>query len=176
MMDIRSALLAEHSKRQTMAIVDHIGADPKRFAELMTIFLGNSQVEAQRAAWAVRYCAENHHELAAPYIRQMTEQLERTDGHPAVRRNVAVLLQFVDIPKRMEGRIFDACYRLVDDPRQPVAVRVFAMTVAVRLANGEPALLGELRLMVQKHVEQASIAFSKRFDALLGGKRTKRAI
>jgi len=57
-MDIREALLAEHSKRQTMKIVRYINGDPARFAELMKLFLGDTYRLSQRAAWAVNYCAD----------------------------------------------------------------------------------------------------------------------
>lgn len=150
-MNIREALLAEHSKRQTMEIVRYIDGDPDKFAELMKLFLGNTYRVSQRAAWAVNYCAEHHPELVKPYFAKLIEQLERDDTHGAVRRNVARMLQFIDIPKRFQGRVYDACVALVDDPSKPVAVRCFSMTVAARLAAGSPELLNELRLVVSQH-------------------------
>lgn len=150
-MDIRSALLAEHSKQQTMKIVEYIDGDAGRFAELMRLFLGDTYRLSQRAAWAVNYCAEHHPELVKPYFGKLVAQLERDDVHVAVRRNVARMLQFIEIPKRYQGRVYDACLRLVDDPSQPVAVRCFSMTVAGRLAAGRPELLKELRLVVDQH-------------------------
>ena len=50
-MDIREALLAEHSKGQTTKIVRYIDGDPVRFAELMKLFLGDTYRLSQRAAW-----------------------------------------------------------------------------------------------------------------------------
>ncbi len=147
-MNIREALLAEHSKRQTMKIVRYIDSDPAKFKELMSLFLGNTYRVSQRAAWAVNYCAEHHPELVRPYFGKMVEQLERDDVHVAVRRNVARMLQFVEIPKRYHSRVYDACLALVADPSETVAVRCFSMTVAERLAAGRPDLLNELRLVV----------------------------
>ena len=166
-MDIREALLAEHSKRQTMKIVRYIDGDHVRFAELMRHFLGPTYRLSQRAAWAVNYCAEHTPELVKPYFSKLVTQLERDDVHVAVRRNVARMLQFVDIPKRFHGRVYDACYKLVDDAEQPVAVRVFAMTVAARIAKSEPELLNELRLIVDKHSPHTTIAFRKRASMVL---------
>ena len=40
-MNIREALAAEHSKRQTNAIVKYVAENPKRFAELMKVSLSN---------------------------------------------------------------------------------------------------------------------------------------
>ena len=169
-LDIRSALLAEHSKRQTMAVVRYIDADPERFAELMKLFLGDTYRLSQRAAWAVNYCAEHTQELVKPYFGKLVEQLERDDAHPAVRRNVARMLQFVDIPKRLDGRVFDACYNLVDDAEQPVAVRVFALTVAAKIAQNQPELLNELRLIAAKHAPHTTIAFRVRAKRVLSAK------
>lgn len=172
-MDIRTELLAEHSKSQTMKIVRYIGGDTVRFRELMDSFLGDTYRVSQRAAWVVNYCAENHPELVKPYFGKLVEQLERDDAHPAVRRNVARTLQFVDIPKRLHGRVFDACYMLINDPEQPVAVRVFAMTVAARIAKDAPELLDELRLVVEKHAPHTSIAFRVRAKRVLPVKGKK---
>ncbi len=161
-MDIREALLSEHSKRQTMAVIDHIGTDPNRFRELMQNFLGDSYRVSQRAACAVSYCAEHHPVLVKPYFSKMIEQLERPDAHVAVRRNVARLLQFVEIPVRYRGRVFDACYRLVDDAGETVAVRVFALSVAAKIAVNDPELLAELKLIADKHAPHSTVGFRAR--------------
>ena len=166
-MNIREALLTEHSKRQTMRIVRYIDDDPEKFKELMQNFLGPTYRVSQRAAWAVNYCAEHHPELVKPYFAKLVEQLERDDVHVAVRRNVARMLQFVEIPERLRGQVFDACFNLVDDAEQPVAVRVFAMTVAAQIARNEPELLNELRLLVKKHAPHTTIAFRVRAKRVL---------
>ena len=166
-MNIREALRAEHSKRQTMAIVRYVGSDPKRFRELMTIFLGDEYRPTQRASWAVNYCVEHHPELVRPYLSKLIDLLEDREGHDAIRRNIARLLQFVNVPARHRGRVFDACYDLVDDPKQPVAVRVFAMSVAANIAKTEPALMNELRLMCNKYLPTASAGFRSRARKVL---------
>ena len=129
-MDLRAALLEVHSKAQAEKIAAYVGDDEKRFAELMKLLLGSVYRLSQRAAWPVSYCIERRPDLVKPYFNVLIKQLERDDAHAAVRRNVARLFQFVDVPKRYRGRLFDACYNLLDDADQPVAVRVFSMTVA----------------------------------------------
>ncbi len=167
-MNIRDELLAEHSKRQTMKIVRYIDGDAKKFAELMKLFLGPVYRTSQRAAWAVNYCAEHDRELVKPYFNRLVEQLERDDVHVAVRRNVARMLQFIDVPKRLEGRVYDACYNLLDDANQPVAVRVFALSAAVKIAKNEPDLLDELRLVATKYRSLMTAGFRSRTRRLLG--------
>ncbi|MFZ1702656.1 MAG: hypothetical protein WBO10_13515 [Pyrinomonadaceae bacterium] len=167
-MDIRAELLAEHSKSQTMKIVRYIDGDPDRFAELMGHFLGPTYRLSQRSAWVVSYCIEHQPSLVTPYWSKLVDQLERDDAHVAVRRNIARLLQFVEIPKRYQGRVFDACYELFADPAQPVAVRVFSMTVAANIAKGQPELLNELRVVARQHPQAATAGFRSRARRVLG--------
>lgn len=167
-MNIRDEILAEHSKQHTKKIVDWVGDDTERFAELMRLFLGPVYRISQRAAWPLSNCIEQHPELLKPYFNILIKQLERADAHVAVRRNVVRLLQFVEIPKRYEGHLFDVCYRLFDDPNEPVAVRVFSMTVAANLAKDSPELLAELRLVAAKYPQAATAGFRSRARRILG--------
>jgi hypothetical protein len=153
--------------------VRYIDGDPVRFRELMDSFFGDTYRVSQRAAWVVSCCAENAPELIKPYFGRLIEQLERDDAHQAVRRNAVRTLQFVDIPKRLHGRTFDACYTLVNDPEQPVAIRAFALTVAAKIAEGFPELLDELRVLVEKHAPHTTIAFRIRAKRVLPGKMKK---
>ena len=167
-MDIREALLTEHSKEQTAKIVNYIDGDPDRFAELMRLFLGPVYRLSQRAAWAVSNCIEQHPEHVKPYFNVLIKQLELDDAHVAVRRNVVRLLQFIEIPKRYAGRVFDACYKLLDDPAEPVAVRVFSLTVAANIAKDSPELLDELRLVALKYPQASTAGFRSRSRRVLG--------
>jgi hypothetical protein len=166
-MDIREALLFEHSKKQTMKIVRYIGGDKKKFAELMEHFLGNTYRLSQRAAWAVGYCAERHPELIAPYFEEIADLLGGRETHVAVRRNIARFLQFIEIPEELEGKVYSHCFDLVDDANEPVAVRVFALTVATNIAKKEPDLIPELQLVVRMHLPDASVAFKTRAREIL---------
>ena len=166
-MDIRQSLLAEHSKPQTMQIVEFIGADEKRFAELMKIFFAGEYRLTQRAAWPLNYCAEQHPELIQPYLPKLLNCLNRYDIHDAVKRNIVRLLQFIEIPKKSHAKVYSLCIDLLDDPNEPIAVRVFAMTVAARIAKSEPALLKELQLIVQQSLPHATAAFRSRARKIL---------
>ncbi|MFL6468490.1 MAG: hypothetical protein ACJ72Z_11085, partial [Pyrinomonadaceae bacterium] len=160
--------LEVHSKAQATKIADFVGNDLERFAELMKCLLGPVYRVSQRAAWPVSYCIERNPDLVKPYFNILIKQLEREDAHVAVRRNVARLLQFVDIPKRYQGRIFDACYNLLADPNETIAVRVFSMTVAAKIAKDEPEMLEELRMIATKYPQAASAGFRSRARRVLG--------
>jgi hypothetical protein len=159
--------MAEHSRRQTMAIVEFIGDDERRFAELMRIVFAGEYRLTQRAAWPMNYCAERHPELIRPYLPKLLDCLERDDMHVAVKRNVVRLLQYIEIPRRLVGKVYAHCVDLVDDSYETVAVRAVALTVAARIAKSEPDLMNELRLIVRKHLPHSTAAFQKRAREIL---------
>ena len=166
-MNIREALAAEHSIRTTNAIVEYIGSDAARFTELVEIFLGDEYRSTQRAAWPLGYCVQLHPEIVKPHLTKLVDQLERDDVHDAVIRNVTRLLQYVEIPENLQGKVLDICFRMVDDPSVPVAARVYAMTTAARIAHDQPDLIRELRLIVEKHKATAKPAYLNRAKHVL---------
>lgn len=167
-MNIRGALAAEHSKRQTLRIVKYIGDDPVRFKELMKVFLSDEYRPVQRASWAVNCCVEKYPDLAAPYFSKLIGILESDDVHTGAHRNILRMFQFVDIPKRYRGKLYDICTRFLDDPSRPVAVRVFALSVAAKIADGEQTLLNELKLLAEKHLPHTTVALRVRARRVLG--------
>lgn len=150
-----------------MAIVEFIGDDAKNFKELMTIFFEGEYRLTQRAAWPISYCVELNSGLIKPYLRKLIDLLKEKDVHNAVKRNIVRLLQYVEIPKRMQGRVYSHYVDLIDDSNEPVAVRAFALTVATKIAKSEPDLVKELQLIVKKHLRHTSVAFHKRAREIL---------
>jgi hypothetical protein len=169
-MNLREALDREHSKRQTMRIVEYVGDDAERFAELIEIFFEDEFRYAQRAAWALNYCAQYHPELVKPYLEKLIDLLKEKQTHKAVPRNIARLLQFVEIPERLMGKAYSHCVDLFDDLAEPVAVRVFALEVATQIATREPALINELQMIVRKHLPHASAGIKARARKILAAK------
>ncbi len=141
-------LIDELGKRQSLAtkkkIVDWVGTNPGRFKQLMNIFLGDNYRLTQWAAWPISDIVELHPALIKPYLKPTLNNLDRPELHDAVRRNVLRLLQFIDIPPGLRGLAYDKAFLLFSDATQPIAVRVFAMTVMANIAETEPDLRNEV--------------------------------
>jgi hypothetical protein len=166
-MNIREALLAEHSSAQTAKIVYYIGEDERRFNELVQAFFDGPYRVTQRASWPMSNCVEAHPKLVRPHIQRLLNELDRDDTHNAVRRNILRLFQFIEIPERYKGRIFSRCIEFLDDPSEMVAVRVFAMTVASTIARTEPDLMREVQLVAGKYLADATPGFRARARMVL---------
>src|SRR5689334_8063342 len=99
-MNLREAILQEHSKKQTLKIVNFVGNNQERFDELVNLFLGDEYRVTQRGAWAASYIAEAHPELMRKHLKKIILNLEKP-VHGAVKRNTLRLLQFIELPSSL---------------------------------------------------------------------------
>jgi hypothetical protein len=165
-MDLKKELLKEHSKRQTTRIVNYIGNDSQRFKALVKAFLDGPYRVTQRAAWPLSYCVREYPGLIKPHLKAVLKMLDKPDAHVAARRNILRLLQDIEIPKSLYGLVADRCFTLMNS-QEPIAVKVFSMSVLANIAQQEPDLKKELRIMIEDQLPYASAAFLSRSRKIL---------
>jgi hypothetical protein len=166
-MDLRRTLIKEHSAVNTRKVVDYVGTSAVRFKALVEVLMAGPYRVTQRAAWPLSYCVEGHPELIKPHFKTLLDMLKQPDTHVAVRRNIVRLLQFVEIPARYRGRVATVCFDLLQDRKEPIAVRVFAMTVLANLVVYEPELGKELTVIIEDNLPYGSPGFVSRGRKIL---------
>jgi hypothetical protein len=166
-MNLRNAILKEHSKKQCALIVKWVGHDQKRFDELFDLFLNDEYRVVQRAGWPVSYCIEKHPDLIKSHYPKLLKNLEKKGIHDAVKRNTVRLLQYVDIPEKFHGQVMDICFKYINSPTEPVAVKAFSITVLQNLAKQYPEIINELKLVIRERWDYETIAFKTRAKKLL---------
>lgn len=160
-------ILKEHSRKQCDKMVNYVGNDPQRFSQLVDIFLQGPYRITQRAAWPLSNCVEKHPELLRPHWKKILAFMSRPGIHDAVKRNTLRMLQFVRIPKPYQGRTADLCFAFLTNTKEPVAIRVFAMTVLANLAHEVPELKNELIPIIEDQLPYASAGFLSRSRKVL---------
>lgn len=166
-MNIKTALMKEHSKKQTAAIVKWIGKNPERFAELMKCFFEGEYRVTQRAAWPMSYCAEKYPELIQPYYKRLLGNLSKPGLHDAIPRNTMRLLQYVEIPEKFHGQVMDLCFRYISSPAEAVAIKAFSISVLQNLAKRYPGIINEIKLIIEERWNYETMAFKTRANKLL---------
>ena len=166
-MTIEKELLKEHTKEQATRIQRYIGNDPDRFNELVQLLLNGTYRVTQRAAWPLSLCIEKNPLLANPHLNVLIKNLAKPELHDAVKRNTLRLLQYIDIPKKLHGLTIETCFRLLQDPKEPVAVRVFAMTVAANIAKEFPELKKELLLIMEDQIPYGTAGYVARAKKII---------
>lgn len=166
-MNLREQLLKEHSKTNTELIVDWIGKDADRFAALMQLFLEDEYRVGQRAAWVLSGCADRYPAITHPHLADMVHCLENP-SHPAISRNtLRALANLPLVPEELQGELVDHAFRILTDPKQPVAIHVHAMQVVANLCQEHPDLSAELRLVLEANLEGASKGYLSRVRKIL---------
>jgi hypothetical protein len=168
--NIKDALLEEHSKRQRDKIVKHIGENKDRFAELMHLFFKGEYRITQRAAWSVSYCVKAHPELIKPYFSKLLNNLAKKGLHGSVIRNTVRLLQHVEVPKRYQGKLMNICFNFIQSHNAEVAIKAFSLTVLHNLSKHYPEILPELKLVIEERWEHETAAFRTRARNIVNGK------
>jgi len=152
-MNIKEALEAEHSKKQSHLIRDYIGKDKKKFATLMKLFFGPDEILNQRAAWTVWHCFENHPKMVFPYLEKMILNLEKP-VHVAVKRNTVRIMEDLEIPEELLGLAANVCFDLLANSNEGIAVRAFCMSVLYNICKREPELKNELKMLIESELQQ----------------------
>src|SRR5215211_4651551 len=137
-MNIKTALLKQHSKKQCDAIVKFIGKNPERFAELIK-----------------------------SYFKKLLNNLSKSGLHDSIPRNTVRLLQHVEIPEKFHGRVMDICFRYISSPTEAVAIKAFSITVLQNLAKKYPEIINEIKLVIEERWDYETIAFKTRAKKLL---------
>lgn len=157
-MNIREEILREHSKAQAKNIADWIGSDEKRFAELMHLFLQDEYRVVQRSAWILSMVADKHPHLLQAYLLQMIERMNDKKLPIAVKRNVLRVLQNIAVPEKLHGPLMELSFQFLADPKEAIAVRVFAMTVLTNLFKTYPDIKAELQTIIEEELQHRPTA------------------
>ena len=167
MVDLREAILEEHSKAQTNKIIKWIGSDQKRFDELFKLFLNDEYRVVQRAAWPLSYCVINHPELIQKHFTKLVKNLQKPGIGDSVKRNSVRLLQHLSIPAKLHGEIMNICFNYISDPQEKVAIKAFSLTVLQNLSRQYPEIKQELKTIIEDRWDYETIAFRSRAKKIL---------
>jgi hypothetical protein len=161
-MNLKEALIAEHSKKQCNKIVNWIGKDKNRFDELMHLFFKGEYRITQRAAWPMSYCAMKHPHWVGSYYKALLDKLETEESHDAVKRNIVRVLQNLIIPEKFQGRLMSICFDFIQSNDTAAAIKAFSLTILGNLSQQYPEIIPELKLIVQERWEIETAAFRTR--------------
>ena len=166
-MNIREILKAEHSRSSALKIAQYIGNDPNRFKELVEVFAEGPKKIMQRASWPLRIVVLENPRLVSPYLKLFLTLCNQPDAADAVRRNTMNMLQYIEIPPRFQMQVIDMAFSFLQRKREPIAVKVFSMSVIARLAANLPDLKKELRIVLEDSLPYSSPGFISRARKVL---------
>ena len=147
-MNLYEEIAGECSKQNAERVATSIGADPRKFDELMQILFSEEKTAVKSAAWTMSHCADKYPHLIVPYIGDFVPML-KSHKLIAVRRNIARVLQFVDIPEAHQGELVNVCFDILLNPKDAVAVQAFSMAILYNITCEQPELKDELTTVIE---------------------------
>lgn len=144
------------NKKEAVSIAQKACSTKEVFAELMQCFLSNEYRVAQRAAWCVSHTVSINQPLIYPYIKNLVEQLLRTDVHDAVVRNSTRILNRIIIPEHYHGEVMNACFILSEKAETPIAIKAFSLSALYKLCLIYPDIQPELLTIAESCFDSKS--------------------
>ncbi len=166
-MSIELMLRKEHSKEQTNLIAQYIDNKETLFKELLVFFLGEDELLAQRAAWAMRTCIERNPQWLEQRLGIFINNLKKEKIHVAVQRNTLKMLETVEIPEELMGEIYDVCFKNLENIKSPIAIKVFSMQILCNICMKEPELAEELITIIEEQYPHSSAGYKSRARKVL---------
>ena len=134
--------------------------------ELLNIFIEGDLMTCHKASWPLGIVVKSKPELLEPYKKRLIYKLDDYT-HDSYKRNTLRIFQDHKIPKNLQGKAADICFRFLEDHGQAIAVKVFAMTVLFNICKEEPDLSNELKLLIEEQMPESSPGFRSRGRKIL---------
>ena len=166
-MQLEKALSAPYSKTGIDKIVAYVGKDPVRFKRLAEIVSRQEKEKLSLASACLSFCVENHPELMLPHLSSLLKLCQLPKVDVAYKRNIIRSLQFIEIPARQQGKVLALCFSYLENRKESIAVRVFAMSVLGKLVQQHPDLQQELYTLLELELPMASAGFQSRAKKIL---------
>lgn len=155
-MNLREAILEEHSKAQTKMITDWIGTDAEKLAALMDLFMKDEYRVVQRSAWMVSEVARKHPAMFEKYLPKLVEKLEDKEAHDAVKRNILRIFDNIDLPEPLHGPIMHHCFETLENLNETLAARAFSIGILSKLMKTYPEIRNEFKMILEDYLQHES--------------------
>ncbi len=159
--NLKEEILKEHSKARTLYLSNQIGDNQALFDELFKLVFGDDLLVSQRGVWILRYCVESYPFLIDNYISALVRHLEKP-VHDAIPRNLLLVLKGRKLNEEDKGILADICFRYLESPHVPVAIRSNAMSILYDICKDDPYLANDLKLTIETFMPHSSAGFKSR--------------
>ena len=166
-MDLQQIFFSEQSRSYTKLVVEWVEQDPKKFQQLFSLLLSDEWLIVQRTAIPICEIASRHPQLMHDHFSELINKMKKPGVHDAVKRNAAKLLSLVPIPEEHEGEIMDWCFKTIEDPEEPVAVKAFSLSILGNLSEKYPDIIPEIKLLIEEQLPGARPGFKARAKMVL---------
>lgn len=171
-MNYQEQLLLEHSKQNTLLIANTVGKNPKELVKLIKLLYKGEAPIPQRVSWVLAVANNNHPDLFIPHLKTFIDTITdfKIDG---IKRNILHILSSHKIPKNLQGKLVDTCFKYLLNSNETVAVKVYAMQCIANISIEHPELKEELKAVINDQLPKTTAAFHARAKMVLKNKKNQ---
>ena len=160
--DILIELLeAEASRNQINYILKLVGEDTKNISILVDLTLFGKYPHSNRAGWALDILDRKRSDLVNPHIEKILKNLENVKSD-SIKRPVLAILSRRKFQKKHQGFLIDYGFEILQNPKEKVTAKVYAMEILANIVEEEPDLMQELFSVIEFQYNEAPAGFQAR--------------
>lgn len=158
---IKDGVLGIRNKTDLHNFIAQVENKEYDFSELVDLFLSDDLRTCQSASWPMGILAAEDPKIVIPYLDRILAHLDKPP-HNAYTRNTFRFLQFMDVPKKYQGMVYEKCFDALVDTKAPTAIKAFALTTLSNLAMKLPELKEELIEAIYDQIPHGTSGFQNR--------------
>lgn len=171
-LNIKKEILSSSFKEQAEFVSQYIIENPEHFPTLMDLFFSSDTFTCQRSSWVMSHCIDKDIRLITPYLSKMVKNLSNNVSD-ATKRSTVRMLEKVEIPQPLWEDCLNHCFHYLESHDEPIAVKVFSMTVLYNLSLKIPEIINELIMIIEDMMPYGSAGLKSRGKKILGKLRKK---
>lgn len=153
-----------------LLLVQHLEQTHEAFEVLMKLFyIDDKRIQQTAASFLVKFL-ETRVEYIYPYLSQLVLSL-KNESRVGVKRNTVRILQEKHFFDRLSaddvGILTDLCFEYLHSAQEPIAVKVFSMTILQYVVELYPELKQELKILIEDQMPYSSAGFKSRGKKVL---------
>lgn len=151
---------------QSIYFAQRLESHPEDIPIVMEAMKNAKAAIAWRAGWVLDNFERRNKEKLRPYFNQLSSILLQTPHH-GVQRHITRILSKAPASELEDGRLVDACFNWLLNPKTPIAVKVNAMEIIANLCLTYPELGQELKTIIYDGYNNGTAAFKSRGRKML---------
>jgi hypothetical protein len=145
----------EHSKTNTRKIAHMIIKEEVAIKTVFEVIKKNEKPYSQRAAWILSTVEELQPRFLDSNYAETLNLVDRK-YHDAVLRSSLKVLSCMRIKEKDMSKLFDKSTSLIKSKNTAVAIKLWALDVAIKIADKHPELFQEIKFYIDENVKNAS--------------------
>lgn len=166
-MNFKEALSHDSRRAMIETIANAIGSDKIYFKEVLEIAYTAKNMSSSRAARVIDLCVERNPEFGEEFADEIALKLMELADSRTKRSLCRILTRHLPNNEETLGHFMNFAFEQIASPKEPVALKVYAMQALFNISKQIPDIKNELIGIIEEEIPKNTAAFAGRGNMLL---------